>query len=93
MSLLKYTNEPAEYHRGLGEHHTGWPEGAVSVSVGVAAIEPGASRKPRGATQLADEALYEAKLRGRNSVVVLDENQYKLMVTGVFSNERFARGA
>jgi diguanylate cyclase (GGDEF)-like protein len=75
------------------EHRASRVCGTVSVSVGVAAIEPGSARKPRGATQLADEALYEAKLRGRNSVVVLDDNQYKLMVTGVFSNERFARGA
>jgi diguanylate cyclase (GGDEF)-like protein len=77
----------------LGIEHRASRTGAtVSVSVGVAAIEPGISRKPRGATQLADEALYEAKLRGRNSVVVLDDNQYKLLVTGVFSNQHLARG-
>ena len=75
------------------EHRASRTCATVSVSVGVAAIEPGVARKPRGATQLADEALYEAKLRGRNSVVVLDDDQYKLMVTGVFSNARFARGA
>jgi diguanylate cyclase (GGDEF)-like protein len=75
------------------EHRASRTGPTVSVSVGVAAIAPGTARKPRGATQLADEALYEAKLRGRNSVVVLDDDQYKLMVTGVFSNERFARGA
>lgn len=75
------------------EHRASRTCATVSVSVGVAAIEPGSARKPRGATQLADEALYEAKLRGRNSVVVLDDNQYKLLVTGVFSNERFAREA
>jgi diguanylate cyclase (GGDEF)-like protein len=75
------------------EHRASRTCATVSVSVGVAAIEPGLARKPRGATQLADEALYEAKLRGRNSVVVLDDDQYKLLVTGVFSNERFARGA
>jgi diguanylate cyclase (GGDEF)-like protein len=73
------------------EHRASRTCATVSVSVGVAAIEPGLSRKPRGATQLADEALYEAKLRGRNSVVVLDDDQYKLLVTGVFSNERFAQ--
>jgi diguanylate cyclase (GGDEF)-like protein len=75
------------------EHRASRTCATVSVSVGVAAIEPGDARRPRGATQLADEALYEAKLRGRNSVVVLDDNQYKLLVTGVFSNERFAREA
>ena len=75
------------------EHRASRTGETVSVSVGVAAIEPGVSRKPRGATQLADEALYEAKLRGRNSVVVLDDNQYKMLVTGVFSNQHLARGA
>lgn len=75
------------------EHRASRTCATVSVSVGVAAIEPGIARKPRGATQLADEALYEAKMRGRNSVVVLDDNQYKLLVTGVFSNEPFAREA
>jgi diguanylate cyclase (GGDEF)-like protein len=75
------------------EHRASRTCATVSVSVGVAAIEPGTARKPRGATQLADEALYAAKLRGRNSVVVLDDDQYKLLVTGVFSNARFARGA
>ncbi|MEJ0035000.1 MAG: diguanylate cyclase [Gammaproteobacteria bacterium] len=75
------------------EHRASRTCATVSISVGVAAIEPAATRLPRGATQLADEALYEAKLRGRNSVVVMDDTQYKLMVTGVFSNEHFARGA
>ena len=73
------------------EHRASRTCPTVSVSVGVAAIEPAVARKPRGATQLADEALYEAKLRGRNAVVVLDDAQYKLLVTGVFSNARFAR--
>lgn len=75
------------------EHRASRTGPTVSVSVGVAAIEPAVTRKPRGAIQLADEALYEAKQRGRNTVVVLDDTQYKLLVTGVFSTERFARGA
>ena len=75
------------------EHRASRTCSTVSVSVGVAAVEPAGERKPRGATQLADEALYEAKLRGRNAVVLLDDTQYKLLVTGVFSNERFARNS
>jgi diguanylate cyclase (GGDEF)-like protein len=75
------------------EHRASRTCATVSVSVGVAAIVPAGGRMPRGATQLADEALYEAKLRGRNAVVVLDNAQYKLLTTGVFSNERFAREA
>jgi diguanylate cyclase (GGDEF)-like protein len=73
------------------EHRASRTCTTVSVSVGVAAIGPEAARKPRGATQLADEALYEAKQRGRNAVVVRDHTQYETMVTGVFSNARFAR--
>ena len=73
------------------EHRSSRTCPTVSVSVGVAAIEPAGARKPRGATQLADEALYEAKRRGRNGVVVMDDTQYKLLVTGVFANPRLAR--
>lgn len=75
------------------EHRASRTGPTVTVSVGVAAIEPTVSRKPRGATQLADEALYAAKQRGRNGIVVLDETQYNLMTTGVFSNARLARNA
>ncbi len=75
------------------EHRSSRTCATVSVSVGVAAIEPEPARKPRGATQLADEALYEAKTRGRNAVVMLDDAQYKSLVTGVFSNARFARNS
>jgi len=72
------------------------PEGsaagaAVTISVGVAAIRPSADRKSRGALQLADQALYEAKVRGRNRVELLDDAAHRLLVTGVFSKESFAR--
>ena len=64
---------------------------AVTISVGVAAIKPSAERKSRGALQLADQALYEAKVRGRNRVELLDDAAHRLLVTGVFSKESFAR--
>lgn len=57
----------------------------VTVSVGVAAIEPTRERNPQGALQLADEALYEAKTSGRNRIEVMSDSEHKMLVTGVFS--------
>jgi diguanylate cyclase (GGDEF)-like protein len=58
----------------------------VSISLGVAVIQPTVERDGRGALQLADQALYEAKLKGRNRVELMDDAQYQLLVTGVFPN-------
>jgi diguanylate cyclase (GGDEF)-like protein len=72
--------------------HAGSPAGAaVTISVGVAVIAPSRDRRSRGALQLADQALYEAKVRGRNRVEVMDQAAHRLLVTGVFSRSTFAR--
>ena len=58
---------------------------AITISVGVAVIEPTRERNSGGALQLADQALYEAKVKGRNRVELMDETQYRLLVTGAFT--------
>lgn len=57
----------------------------VTISIGVAIVEPSPERRARGAVQLADEALYQAKTRGRNRVEVLDPSAHKALETGVFA--------
>ena len=64
--------------------------GVVTISVGVAAIQPKANRGPLGALQLADEALYTAKVRGRNRVHLAAETEYSDLETGVFVKQSFA---
>ena len=78
----------------LGIEHSASRTGTrVTVSAGVAAITPTYERRPRGALQLADEALYKAKLNGRDRVELLDEDQYKSLVTGVFAQHVVEHGA
>jgi diguanylate cyclase (GGDEF)-like protein len=59
--------------------------GVVTISAGVALVEPSNTRRSRGAVQLADQALYEAKVRGRNRIEVLDPSDHRALQTGVFS--------
>jgi diguanylate cyclase (GGDEF)-like protein len=65
------------------EHREAAPS-VVTVSIGIAAIHPLVDRDSRGAVQLADEALYQAKQNGRNRVELLDDGHYRSMITGVF---------
>jgi len=67
--------------------HRGSPIGKVTISAGVAVVEPTRGRNPRGALQLADQALYEAKIRGRNRVEIMNDIDYKMLVTGIFTKD------
>jgi diguanylate cyclase (GGDEF)-like protein len=68
------------------EHRDSRTAAGVTISVGVAVVKATGQRNPRGALQLADQALYAAKVRGRNRVELREDEEYRMLVTGVFAN-------
>jgi diguanylate cyclase (GGDEF)-like protein len=60
---------------------------SVTFSIGAACVEPLPGRRPEGFIQLADEALYAAKERGRNRTVIMD-SEYDTLTTGAFRVRR-----
>ena len=74
------------------EHRGSRIDSMITISAGVAVVEPSRERRSRGALQLADQALYQAKVSGRNRVEVLDQGAHDALQTGVFSRTLAARG-
>jgi len=60
---------------------------ALTVSIGAACVQPGSGRSHFGFIQLADEALYAAKSKGRNCAVIMDK-EYDQLSTGSFRKSR-----
>jgi diguanylate cyclase (GGDEF)-like protein len=65
---LNLAMEICEAMRGRKIRHEDNPAGAVTLSVGCATMLPAFGEHAVGLIELADEALYEAKHRGRNQV-------------------------
>ncbi len=63
----------------------------ITVSVGAAIVRPAIGRTPKGALQLADEALYQAKLAGRNRCIFEGQAGYEALVTGSYRNPDAAK--
>ena len=80
-----------ELHAGLAAlaiQHPAFTGGQlVTFSIGAACVEPRPERRVEGLIQLADEALYAAKERGRDRSVVMDR-EYETLRTGVFRVKR-----
>ncbi|HKE96090.1 MAG TPA: GGDEF domain-containing protein [Povalibacter sp.] len=73
---------------GLAIAHPAFTNGQpVTFSIGAACVDPQPGRRVEGLIQLADEALYTAKERGRNRTVVMDR-EYETLNTGAFRVRR-----
>ena len=86
-SLVERLREKVQ---GLAISHRGSSAApSVTISAGVAHLHPHeGNRSMHGFVQLADEALYEAKERGRNRVVVA-HGRHSTIETGVFRSDVF----
>jgi diguanylate cyclase (GGDEF)-like protein len=63
------------------EHRSSQVAAMLTISVGIAVIEPTVQRDCWSALQLADLALYEAKTSGRNCIDLMDDAEYRLLPT------------
>ena len=87
---VEHARELAEHLKGeiaaLGIPHCASSAAAtVTLSIGVAVVEPALGRSSAGLVQLADEALYAAKAQGRDRIVVKGPDAHGVLDTGVLS--------
>jgi diguanylate cyclase (GGDEF)-like protein len=78
--------------RELGiRHESSGTAPVLTVSMGIACVQPLARRSWAGIIQLADQALYAAKDHGRNRIELL-EQEYEHMQTGYFHRRTAVAG-
>jgi diguanylate cyclase (GGDEF)-like protein len=87
----RIAEEVLEAVRRLGiPHRDSGAAPVLTVSIGIACVQPAARRSWTGLIQLADQALYAAKDGGRNRAHLL-EQEYEHMQTGYFHRKAAAK--
>ncbi len=83
--IENFAREIRQCIQALAIEHLASPQKSkqVTVSIGAACVEYTSGRSHYGFIQLADEALYTAKERGRDCLVIMDK-EYERMSTGSF---------